>query len=687
MSKNIKKVVLFALLGAFLGSGCIGDPSSLSPIVTGDQEGDLGDGDEGLGDSEAGDGEAGDGEAGDGDGEEYEPGQCDVPGGNSFLGALDANCEEITLDGNVELSDFVDPGVDLEQADMQPWPFQINRNLKVASRAGQHFTLFATPAGLFRIFDGAKVTLKDLQISPTEQLVTSENQGALIDVVSLPSSLELVNVQIENFRTHQRPLIRAQGGAIVEFIDARLQKNRMSEPTGTFLVCEESEISLSEGSKIHDNEIKISSSLGATDAANTFNLTARGVALLSDECLVTLDASEITDNRFELTGDQLSTNLSVNIQGVGMAALNQSIVTIANRSKISGNAITINLESENENIDLAYSLEGAGLYVSNSSLQVFASEISGNYIETDYSFAAGNENRSMAGAGVALVNPRVALFEGSTVAHNKIFFEGSNRASSGAMRGGGIFYETSIRANNRRLELINSTISSNGLEGGTLTQGGGIYSRVPLPDQPSTGFLGGLVGFLSNIIGNGGVQLQNVLRYTTIAENFVSGSNNGGAGLYLTYSESQTDPEVLPLLSLIGVLFQSNQMGTAAIQDCNGDFFVRRIGNNSNLDGEEWGSMYNYLGAVSAAGGRQDDCHELLVDADDNKVFEVGEIIINDLISVSGSLPVHSLTEEKGLQSAPCSGLPNGGPLEMDQLGEDRPNTDGESCSVGAVEL
>ncbi len=672
--KNQSPFALLCLI-VFLLSGCIGDPTTVSPCEGanctdpdaghGDSEPDAnGDSDEpdANGDSDVPDANGdsdvpdanGDSDVPDADGDSHDPGHaCLVPSDYTLAGAVsDETCTEIYIEsGHTETIAEADSPL-LIQQDLLIYGGELEPN--------QRNTIEVSSEGLFEIDGGASLTLKNLEIRQLDDPALTSS----VFTAQSGAELTLEEVAIIGLVLRNEPVIHAQNST-VHLIDSILRDTTSRGNGPVAIDCAQSSITL-EDSAIESNTTRYFAT--HLEAGEPFY---GAVAL--DNCDLTLTRSEIRGNR--LRGDNISLNNDTTLvaRGAGISGTNQSSVDILDESEVSDNEIFGHFTLE-EPIDINIDAKGAGISLFDSSLTLERSTISENSI--NFSVSAAGENQGTddssiqaLGAGLYLSFDEDENFEflidRSTISGNLIDFALEDAFAPRIVRGAGaglaIFSHTPIPT--APLHMVNSTVSSNQISGVQGAEAAGILMKTSLEDT-----------ILNPEVGD----LYAQIRYSTIAENIVGYAGNNddspGAGFVVHKMEAS----VRPLISLIGVLFQNNTNGSESA-DCGGGAGISQaplLGSSHNLCSE------------NSEDRCQDAFSTLSTTFSGPHPIEGGDAELSPLEQSSAwpsavHIPSGSDALDAG-QLAICSGI-NGASLTEDQRGLTRPINN--QCDIGSVEV
>ena len=661
--KNQSPFALFCLI-LFLLSGCIGDPTTVSPCEGANcTDPDAGHGDfepdangdfepDANGDSDVPDAN-GDSDEPDADSDSDEPDvECLVPTFYTLAEAVaDENCSEIYIEsGHTET---------VTESDS---PLQIQQDLLIYGGEGEHHqrsTIEVSSEGLFEIDGGASLTLKNLEIRQLDAALTNSAFTA-----HSGAELTLEEVEIIGLTLRNQPVIHAQNST-VHLIDSTLRDTTSLGNGPVAIDCAQSSITL-EDSAIESN----------TARYLALHLQVGGPfygAVALDNCDLTLTRSEIRGNR--LRGDNISLNSDTTLlaRGAAISGTNQSSVDILDESEVSDNEIFGHFTLE-EPIDINIDAKGAGISLFDSSLTLERSTISENSINFSVSAAGENQGTNDSsiqalGAGLYLSFDEDENFEilidRSTISGNLIDFaleDAFAPIDRGAGAGLAIFSHTPIPT--APLHMVNSTVSSNQISGIQDAEAAGILMKTNLEDTILTPEVGDLYA---------------QIRYSTIVENSLGSAGDDddspGAGFVVHNMEAS----VRPLISLIGVLFQNNTNGSGSA-DCGGRAWISQVpllGSSHNLCSED----------------SEDRCQDAFSTSDMTVTgphpIEGGDAELSELERRSAwPTAVHTPEDASEAidagQVATCSGI-DGSSLTEDQRGLTRPINN--QCDIGSVEV
>lgn len=550
-----------------------------------------------------------------------------------------------------------------------------------------------------------------------EHIIFNKLNAPQGSILHLKSSADLAHITIKDSTKSKDGLLRIDGPDTEITLKESTIHNNSGMKSAAITLVNKATLTIEE-STIDENTI----------AKNLIQVFGAGVRCESSA--LNLDSTSIRQNAISPLLDDEVYDEEVLLHGAGLYL--NSCDTLIQNSTFADNFIQPEFEpSLDAEFQDALSLEGAGIYQHSGHLDVHSTTIHDNRIV----FSIDGETKliwnrlQIKGAGVRIDSPTTASFMQTAIMENIISFTGEDPASASSgkpliLSGAGISISTNNAVprldsttvakniieikpfadmvltttasgaglaifdhDSARLEMINSTISSNEIKGADKALGAGLFISsqgfeensgnecswrrpwnciLPAPDAPST-------------------HLAAALRYSTIAFNGVKlldgDTDDLSGGIYI---ENSNDADRGPILSLIGVLLQN-----PGSPDCGGQATIIKKDGESKRDDHQpnWGSIDNIYHSDSDA-----KCLNTF-DRDqfstEDYPFRHAAITLHDLDLDQPQTPVHfPKTNAVAGTETTCEGLRPDGPLELDQLGHDRPPNNDEftSCLIGSIQ-
>ena len=377
-----------------------------------------------------------------------EPLDCTVPHGSKDLAqAVDAGCEVIEIDGNLDIGDL-GIGVDDEA------PILIDRDLTIL---GAEHRIYTLPHGLFEVTDGAHLTLEHLTLQPLSMTPDDETLPAMV-TVSEDSSLTTEGVTFIGSSSYDQVLLAAHGATQITLSQSRFDEltgelpalhlvdspsvtleavtiaNSSSSTAGPLVMsCEDSAVEFSNGTSVTGHSITLngpeteggdpfpSIDLGLGDDEATGEMQ-RGSLVSLDGCDLTIDNSSIDGNEFAIEGYGLDATM--------LSCFNGGSVTMENGASISANSVVVDIAYAVGDLDLRATadLDGCDFTATGSELKGNSKDLT--IVDFDSEVNNDHYHIQFHGGAVGASNGSSVTLTGTSVKSNQLGLAMTNEEDS-----------------------------------------------------------------------------------------------------------------------------------------------------------------------------------------------------------------------------------------------------------------